>query len=374
MTSKDNQRAKRYRELLAAERDAAVLYRAMAEADTGERAEVFRRLAEIEDKHAAHWEQRLREIQATVPARTRVTVRTRLLATLARWFSPGTILPYIERAERADASKYDNEPDAAAGMADDERGHARQLARLRKPKPSPQEQIARRERWHRGSRSGSLRAAVFGVSDGLVSNAALVMGFAGSGVGRATVTLAGLAGLLSGAFSMAAGEYISMQSQREMFERELRLESQELEENADEEREELVLLYRAKGLSQHEAERLADRLMANPKAALDTLAREELGLDPDELGSPWGAAFSSLLTFAFGAAIAPLPYLFAAGTAALLAAIIAVAIALFAVGAVTGRLNGRSPVRSGLRQLLVGAFAAGVTYAVGAALGATVAG
>ena len=228
------------------------------------------------------------------------------------------------------------------------------------------------ERWHRNDRSGALRAAVFGISDGLVSNAALVMGFAGSGVQRSTVVLAGLAGLLAGSFSMAAGEYISMSSQREMFERELSLEAQELAENPAEERDELALLYQAKGLSPEEAGQLADRLISDKEAALDTLAREELGLDPEALGSPWTAAFSSLFTFAIGAAVALVPYLVAAGTAALVAAIVAVAVALFAVGAGTGVLNGRSAVRSGLRQLLVGGLAAAVTYGVGAALGAGV--
>lgn len=373
MASKaSDQQVRRYREMLASERDAAVLYRAMADADTGARSDVFRQLAQIEERHAAHWEERLREHNAEVPEQSRVTVRTHALAWLARRFSTTTVLPLIERAERADADKYDNEPDAAAGMAADERGHARQLAHLRSPRPSVQQQISRRERWHRSDRSGGLRAAVFGVSDGLVSNAALVMGFAGSGVQRSTVVLAGLAGLLAGAFSMAAGEYISMSSQREMFERELNLEAQELAENPAEERDELALLYQAKGLDPEEARQLADRLISDKEAALDTLAREELGLDPDALGSPWTAAFSSLFTFALGAAVALVPYLVAAGTAALIAAITAVAVALFVVGAGTGMLNGRSALRSGLRQLLVGGLAAAVTYGVGSALGAGV--
>ncbi|NJC71262.1 hypothetical protein HC031_16300 [Planosporangium thailandense] len=366
------QRVRRYRELLASERDAASLYRTMAEADSGHRREVFGKLAEIEERHAAHWESRLREAGADVPAPGGASARTRLLGLLARRFSTDTVLPFVERAEKADAAKYDAEPDAAAGMAADEHGHARQLAKLRSPRPSAQEAIARRERWHRGDRSGALRAGVFGVSDGLVSNAALVMGFAGSGSARSTIVLAGVAGLLAGSFSMAAGEYISMSSQREMFERELSLEAQELEEKPEEEHEELALLYQAKGLAAEEAHRLADRLMSDREVALDTLAREELGLDPDALGSPWSAAISSMLTFAVGAAVALVPYLFAAGSAALIAAIVAVAVALFAVGAGMGLLNGRSVVRSGLRQLLVGGLAAAVTFAVGHLLGAGV--
>jgi VIT1/CCC1 family predicted Fe2+/Mn2+ transporter len=294
------------------------------------------------------------------------------LGWLARRFSTSAVLPFVERAEHADAGKYDTEPDAAAGMAADERGHARQLAKLRSPRPSATEQIARRERWHRGDRSGALRAGVFGVSDGLVSNAALVMGFAGSGAPRSTVVLAGVAGLLAGSFSMAAGEYVSMSSQREMFEREISLEAQELDEQPDEEREELALLYQAKGLPPEEARQLADRLMSDREVALDTLAREELGLDPEALGSPWSAAVSSMIAFAVGAAVALVPYLFAAGTAALVTAIVAVTVALFVVGGGIGLLNGRSVVRSGLRQVFVGGLAAGVTFVVGHLLGASV--
>jgi VIT1/CCC1 family predicted Fe2+/Mn2+ transporter len=281
-----------------------------------------------------------------------------------------TVLPLIERAEHADAGMYDNEPDALPGMAADERGHAQALARLvQGDTPDPVWQIARRERWHRGDRSGALRAGVFGVSDGLVSNTALVMGFAGSGVSHTVTLLAGIAGLLAGSFSMAAGEYISMSGQREMYQREIALEQAELEEKPAEERAELVLIYRAKGLSGPDAERLADKIMADRTVALDTLAREELGLDPGQLGSPWTAAVSSLLTFAAGAFVVVLPYLVGSGTAALAAAIGLALAAMFAVGATIGALNGRSAVRMGLRQMLVGALAAAVTYGVGHLIG-----
>jgi VIT1/CCC1 family predicted Fe2+/Mn2+ transporter len=213
---------------------------------------------------------------------------------------------------------------------------------------------------------------VFGVSDGLVSNTALVMGFAGSGSSRTAILLAGVAGLLAGAFSMAAGEYVSMSSQREMFERELALEAQELEETPDEEHAELVLLYRAKGLDRADAEHLADRIMSDKKVALDTLAREELGLDPDELGSPWSAAGSSLLAFALGAFVVVLPYLITGGAAALLTAIGLAVLALFGVGAGIGIMNGRPAVRSGFRQVLVGGLAAGVTFLIGHLIGTSV--
>ena len=364
---------KRWRDMLASERDAAALYSRLADAQTGERQEIFRELASIELKHAAHWEDKLREAGADVPAAGGPSLRTRLIGTAARRLSVETVLPMIERAEKADAGTYDADPDAAPGMAADERSHARTLAHLIDGgRPDPQAQIRRRESWHRSDRSGALRAGVFGVSDGLVSNTALVMGFAGSGTSRTVTLLAGIAGLLAGSFSMAAGEYISMSSQREMYEREISLEQAELEEKPEEEHAELVLIYRAKGLSKPEAEQLADRIMADRSVALDTLAREELGLDPDELGSPWGAAFSSLFAFAIGAFVVIIPYLAGSGKAALLAAIVLAVAALFGVGASIGALNGRGVLRSGLRQVIAGVIAAAVTFGVGHLIGAHV--
>ena len=303
----------------------------------------------------------------------RVGASGRLLSQAASRLSVRSVLPLIERAERADAGMYDADPDAAPGMAADERGHARTLGHLMDGgRPDPSAQVRRREPWHRGDRSGALRAGVFGISDGLVSNTALVMGFAGSGVSRTVTLLAGVAGLLAGSFSMAAGEYVSMSSQREMYQREIALEEAELTEKPEEEHAELVLIYRAKGLSRPDAEKLADKIMADRSVALDTLAREELGLDPDELGSPWGAALSSLLAFAIGALVVVVPYLAGSGTAALVAAIILALAAMFAVGASIGAMNGRNPVRSGLRQVFAGTLAAAVTFGVGHLIGANV--
>ena len=373
MSQVERSRAKRWCALLNSERDAAALYSLLADAETGERRKIFEELAAIERRHAAHWAEKMRTAGVDVPAPGRPSVRTWLLGASARRLSTEAVLPLIERGERADAGRYDEEPDAAAGMAAEERGHARTIAKLIDgTRPNPRQQIARRERWHRADRSGSLRAAVFGVSDGLVSNTALVMGFAGSGADRAAILLAGTAGLLAGAFSMAAGEYVSMSGQREMYQREISLEATELKEKPEEERAELVLLYRAKGLNRADAGRLADRIMADPQIALDTLAREELGLDPDELGSPWYAALSSLLAFAFGAFVVVLPYLIGGGTTALFAAIGLAVLALFTVGAGLGILNGRSALRSGLRQVIVGGLAAAITFGVGHLIGSAV--
>lgn len=368
----DASRLRRWRELLQSEREAATLYERLAQAETGERREVLRELAAVERRHAAHWEGRLQAAGAEVPPPGAVPLRTRLLGRIADHWSVAAVLPLVERSEKADAGTYDAEPDAAPGMAGEERGHARTLSRLNESRPSVREGIARRETWHRGDRSGALRAAVFGVSDGLVSNTALVMGFAGSGSSRTAIVLAGVAGLLAGSFSMAAGEYVSMSGQREMYEREIGLESQELEEDPESEREELVLLYRAKGLGKQEAGKVADTIMADREVALDTLAREELGLDPDALGSPWSAAVSSMLTFALGALVVILPYLVTGGTTALVAAVCLFLVALAAVGAGIGLLNGRSAWRSAARQVLVGALAAAVTFVVGRLIGTSV--
>jgi VIT1/CCC1 family predicted Fe2+/Mn2+ transporter len=362
---------RKWRDLLASEREAAALYDRLAEAAQGERGDILRELAGVERRHAAHWEERLRAAGQPIPAPTAPGLRTRLLASTARRVSLDAVLPLIERAEKSDAGLYDGDPDAAQGMAADERGHARTLAAMRRGagSPDPRARIAGRERWHRGDRSGALRAAIFGVSDGLVSNTALVMGFAGSGAPRSTVLLAGVAGLLAGSFSMAAGEYVSMSGQREMFQREIALEAAELQEKPEEELEELVLIYRAKGLPGEQAREIASRIMSDRDVALDTLAREELGLNPDELGSPWSAAFSSLLAFAVGALVVVLPYLVAGGAVAFVAAVALAVVAMAAVGAGIGILNGRSPARGAVRQVVVGVLAAGVTYGVGALIG-----
>jgi VIT1/CCC1 family predicted Fe2+/Mn2+ transporter len=222
-------------------------------------------------------------------------------------------------------------------------------------------------------KSGTLRAAIFGVNDGLVSNAALIMGFAGASQDRAVIVLAGISGLLAGALSMAAGEYVSMRVQREVLERMLHLEAHELGIDPEGEAAELAELYERKGVSPDLAAALAAELSSDPATALDTHAREELGIDPDEgLGSPWGAAGSSLVTFAVGALLPLVPFLFASGTAALIASVVVTSLALLTVGALTARVTGRSPARAAARQFAIGAGAAAVTFLIGAALGVSV--
>jgi vacuolar iron transporter family protein len=214
-------------------------------------------------------------------------------------------------------------------------------------------------------KSGALRAAIFGVNDGLVSNLALIMGFTGANADNEVIVLAGIAGLLAGAFSMAAGEYVSMRAQREVFERLIHLEAHELATEPEEEREELIEIFRAKGVPIDVAEQVVDALHRDPQLALETHAREELGLDAESLGSPWAAAGSSLVTFAFGALVPLVPFTIGTGLAAALGAIVAAGVTLFVVGALLSRLTGRGSLFSGMRMLVIGAAAAATTFGIG---------
>jgi VIT1/CCC1 family predicted Fe2+/Mn2+ transporter len=223
-----------------------------------------------------------------------------------------------------------------------------------------------------GGKSGALRAGIFGVNDGLLSNLSLIMGVAGASVTNHVILLAGVAGLLAGAFSMAAGEYVSMRTQRELFERLLHIEAHELATEQDEELEELTQIYQRKGFPPELAAQAAEVIHRNPEVALETHAREELGLDPDELGSPWGAAISSFVTFAVGAMVPLLPFVFGSGVAAAVSAITASGVAIFAVGASMSLITGRRWFWSGMRMLIVGAIAAGITFGVGRALNVSV--
>jgi vacuolar iron transporter family protein len=220
-----------------------------------------------------------------------------------------------------------------------------------------------------GGKSGTLRAAIFGVNDGLVSNLSLIMGVTGAVSDNKVIVVAGIAGVLAGAFSMAAGEYISMRTQREVFERLIHIEAHELATEPEEERAELVEIYRRKGVPQDVAEQLVDALHRDPQLALMTHAREELGLDPEAgLGSPLGAASSSFVTFALGAVVPLIPFMIGSGVGAAVAAIVASGVTLFAVGAATSVLTGKRFYLAGARMLAFGAVAAAITYGVGTLL------
>ena len=415
-------------ENLKLERDAIQLYDALATIEKDpRRASAFRTIAGNERRHADVWAKRLEELGATVPAPDAPRFRVRAIIVLARILGTHAVRDLVQALEGDEEDIYTAQgaPEVEA-IAADEREHAEIWKRLAADRSNGGEgpadaatgsssvvapgarsevpanaraavragaaghagaaqglqtptQIASRERWHRSGRSGTLRAIIFGVSDGLVSNLALVMGVAGAGAAAAVgngqfVLTAGLAGMLAGASSMAAGEYISMQSQRELFERQIALERAEMEAMPEEELAELTAVFRSKGFTPDEAATIAGRIFADPENALDTLVREELGLDPDELGSPWGAALGSFVAFAIGAAIPVVPFLIGSGGGAFWAAIIASLAALFIVGAGVSLLTGRSLLFSGARQVGIGAAAAVVTYLVGTAIGVSVAG
>jgi VIT1/CCC1 family predicted Fe2+/Mn2+ transporter len=363
----------RYRRNYLSEMDGAALYRALAREEGNEkRRRVLERLAEAEERHAGRWAALLRSSGGPLPTH-RPSGRTRILAVLARVFGARRILPVVMGLEAKDEEHYQTQPEAR-GLPAEERGHRRALGAL-ESSPAGVDSILERERWHRRGGGGTLRAAVFGVSDGLVSNFSLVMGVAGASVAPDFVLLSGTAGLLAGAFSMAAGEWISMKAQREMLEKQLELEKEELEMSPEEEREELALIYQAKGIPEEEAKALAERLLSDPATALDTLAREELGLDPEELGSPFRAAASSFAAFSVGALVPLAPFLLAGVFGNVVAAsALASAAALFLVGAALSIFTSRGALASGARMLLIGCAAAAVTYAVGSWLGVQVEG
>ena len=224
------------------------------------------------------------------------------------------------------------------------------------------------EHHHRDIQGGAARAAVFGVSDGLTSNVSLILGIAGASPASGVVRLAGLAGLIAGSFSMAAGEYLSMKAQTELFEAELDLERREISRRPESERRELAAIYRSRGVDQQTADQLATEMHRDPDLALETHAREELGINPDSLGSPVQAAVSSFLSFAVGALVPLIPWFFARGTGAVLTSVVLGAVAAVVVGAALSRFTRRSALFSASRQLAVVAAAAAVTYGIGRAL------
>jgi VIT1/CCC1 family predicted Fe2+/Mn2+ transporter len=368
--------ARRWRRNLQDERDSAELYRRIADAEEDQRlASVYRRLADVEERHAQLWEQRLRDAGVAPPPR-RVGWRTRTLGWLARRFGTAFVVPTIDAMEQADAGSYDTQPEAAGTpLPAEERSHARLLQAIggeqRGGLQGPA--LARLEGRHRAASGNSLRAAVLGANDGLVSNFSLVMGVAGAQLDNTQILITGLAGLAAGAGSMAMGEWISVMNQRELFGRQIAIEREELLEVPDEEREELALIYEAKGLPPEQAGELANRLIGSPEQALDTLAREELGIDPEDLGgSAVVAAATSFVLFAIGAIVPILPFIFLSGTAAAVASAALSTLALFGIGALITVVTGRSVLFSGTRQGGIGVAAAALTFGIGALIGGVV--
>jgi VIT1/CCC1 family predicted Fe2+/Mn2+ transporter len=369
----DTEDTRRYQENLRDELDGAALYTRIAAAETDPvRRDLFLQLAQAETRHAALWRAKL-EAAGVREQRYAPSFRTRLLGKLAQRFGPRFVMPTIAAAEFSDQNKYASQADAQAISAE-ERGHAavvQELASAPTQGRVTDADIARAEPWHRGAASGNnLRAAVLGANDGLVSNFCLIMGVAGAGAAGRSILLTGCAGLAAGACSMALGEWLSVTNARELASTQIAREAEEIEQTPQAEQHELALIYQAKGLPRIDAERVAAELMRDKKAALDTLAREELGIDPAELGgNPLSAAATSFALFSAGAIFPVLPFLWLQGTAAIAASVAASAAALCAIGLLTSLFNGRGSWFSALRQTAFGCAAAAVTYGIGAALG-----
>jgi len=331
------------------EKQSAWLYRQVVEAETDiKKRKMFAALADAAESQANVWAREIERSGVAVPAFA-PTARARLVSMLLRLLGPRPIVPVLAAMKVRGISVY-------TGISL-RHGHAM---------PMSVEEVGGR---HRGVSGGNLRAAVFGVNDGLVSNTSLIMGVAGAAPDPHIVLLSGIAGLLAGAFSMAAGEYISMRSQREMYEYQIALEREELAEYPEEEAEELALIYAARGMDLKEARQMTAQLIQNPDHALDVLAREELGLNPEDLGSPWGAAISSFLAFAGGAVIPLAPFLLLRGSLAVPAAAAFATVCLFVVGTLLSLFTGRNAWWGGLRMALIGISAGALTFAIGRLLG-----
>lgn len=368
----------RYRNNLQGEQDSAALYHALADAEANPQLkQVYGRLAAVEEAHAEFWQKRLAGLGAAARS-GRPSWRTRALAWAARRFGPEIVLPLVNSLERADFDKYDTQPEAvAAGLPGDERSHSRVIAAMARPPHGGLSggALAQLEGRHRSAGGNALRAAVLGANDGLVSNLSLVMGVAGAAFSPRTILVTGVAGLVAGACSMAMGEWLSVNSSREFYQQQIDTEASELSQFPEEEQQELALIYQAKGLSEPQAKLLAERIIGSRDTALDTLAREELGINPEELGgSAWTAGATSFLLFSGGAIVPVLPFFALDGAAAVAASLALSAAAMFAIGAGTTLFTGRGVLFSGLRQLAIGIAAAGVTYGVGRLIGVTLAG
>ncbi|MFZ2098316.1 MAG: VIT1/CCC1 transporter family protein [Anaerolineales bacterium] len=358
------------------ERNGAYLYESLAQVEKDSRlAEVYRRMAAVENKHADEWVERLKAGGVAIPP-FKPNWRSKTLAWVAKYLGVAAVLPTVIGNERKDSRKYAHIP-GAAGMAADESSHNRLLNSVAATMKGGMEggALAQLEGRHRAGGGNALRAAVLGANDGLVSNLSLVMGVAGAELNNSAILITGLAGLLAGAISMALGEWLSVQSSRELYKHQIGIEKAELAAAPEEEAEELALIYEARGLPKDEAQRMAQHIIADPTSALESLAREELNVNPSELGgSAWEAALTSFFLFSLGAIIPVLPHTFLTGLNAVAVSMIFSAIGLFIIGAGITLFTGKNVVSSGTRQVLFGLAAAGITFGIGRLIGGNLGG
>jgi len=364
---------KRYLANLEDERSSATLYRIMAEHEKNTKiSEVYRRLAKTEEAHAATWAQKLSDSGVDAPPFC-LSMRNRALIWLIKRFGVTMVLPSLTAIERNGTRSYCIQPEAN-DMLPEEQSHVRLLKQIGKAAGGVEgSALARFEGRHRSAGGNALRAAVLGASDGLLSNFNLIMGVAGASLSSGAILVTGFAGLLAGAISMALGEWISVRSSQELYEKQLSTEKEEIDTAPDEEVEELALIYQARGMDEETARKIANQLISNPSTALDALARDELGIDPEELGgSAWEAAITSFFLFAAGAFVPVLPFLLTSGTTAVIASACLSAFGLFVIGAAITLFTGKSVLYSGLRQVIFGLAAAGAVFLIGHLIGASI--
>lgn len=366
----------RYRENYLAEQEGVYLYHMLAESESDAHlAELFRRIADIEQRHANMWKGYLNDAGEPLPTYT-PNWRIRTLGWIAKHLGTGAVISTVTSMESNAVHDYDTQPEAVAtGLPADERSHARLFGYLRSSVRGgiAGPLLAQFEGRHRSAGGNQLRAAVLGASDGLTSNLSLVMGVAGATLAGHAVLLSGLAGLLAGALSMSIGEWLSVQSARELNIHQIAIESQELKSAPEEEQEELALIYQSKGIDEKTANELARNLMQQSNTALDTLAREELGIDPKELGgSAWGAAITSFFLFAIGAIIPVISFIFTSGLTAVIISLILSTCGFFAIGAGVSLTTGTPLWKSGGQQVLLGLVAAGITFGLGKLAGSVI--
>lgn len=358
------------------ERNSAFTYNALADIQQDARiAEVYRRMAAVEIKHAEKWEELLTEAGVSLTP-FKIEWRTRVLVGLAKRLGPELIMPSLQAREKSGVAAYARQG-MARGMAMQEQSHGMILSEIQKSSKGGMEgsSLAQLEGRHRSTGGNALRAAVLGANDGLVSNLSLVMGVAGASLNNKSILIAGMAGLLAGAFSMALGEWLSVQSSRELYSHQIKIEAEEIDQAPEEEAEELALIYEARGLPIEQAQSMAAQILSNRDSAIDVMAREELGIDPEELGgSAWEAAITSFVLFAIGAIIPVFPYIFWDGSTAIFISIAMSTIGLFLLGAAITLFTGRSVLYSGMRMVVFGLIAAAITFGIGKLIGISIAG
>lgn len=361
---------KKLRARLQTEVDTAYLYRRVASLeDDSEIRFIYIEMARIEDLHKSKM---MEKMQAIDPAAREPlpSVRARIISKLGGLFGRNMILGVLLDTEKSISNASLNKKNTSGETAVGNEG--RHVKILQSLDHLSGEKLRKLERGHRNVGGNALRAAVLGADDGLVSNLSLVMGVAGATQGGNAVLIAGLAGLLAGAFSMALGEWISVKSSQELLERQIEIESEEIENSPEEERQEIILLNRAKGMPEPEARALADRIFTDKDTMQALLVKEELGLNPDELkGSAWEAAITSFLLFVTGAIIPLAPFIFLKGQNAIITSAVLSTVALFTIGAAITLLTGKPLLRSGMRQVIIGLGAAAVTFSIGRLIGAT---